>query len=148
MIPFSLMWGGFAIFWEAMALSQGAPIFTVLWGIPFVLVGLFLIFGRFVIDARARAHTIYGLTNRRVIVVSGILSRTITSLPLRTLADVSLRERSDGSGSVFFGRPNPFIGWYGAMWPGMNQYMTPAFERIPQAKLVHDRVLEAQRAAA
>ena len=39
--------------------------------------------------------------------------------------------------------------WYaGVHWPGMGQYSTPGFELIPDAKRVHDKVLEAQRAVA
>lgn len=63
LIPFSLLWCGFAIFWVTMA-SQ-ASIFFAMFGIPFVVIGLMLVFGRFIIDAKLRAHTYYGLTNNR-----------------------------------------------------------------------------------
>jgi hypothetical protein len=151
MIPFSLLWGGFAIFWEAGVLRTDGPnsFFMSIWGIPFVLIGLYMIVGRFFVDARIRAKTAYGLTNRRAIIISGLFSRTINSLPLRTLTDISLQERSDRSGTILLGRPQPYSSWNSGMrWPGMSQYSTPAFEMIPDAKTVHDRLLEAQRAAA
>jgi hypothetical protein len=148
MVPFSLLWGGFAIFWETGVLASDAPTFFALWGVPFVLIGVYMIVGRFFVDAKARANTFYGLTNRRAIIVSGIFSRSTRSLPLRTLSDISVQERRDRTGTVFLGRPYPFATWYAGMqWPGMDQSSTPGFELISEAKRVHDQVLEAQRAA-
>ncbi|MFZ0497973.1 MAG: PH domain-containing protein, partial [Steroidobacteraceae bacterium] len=148
MIPFSFLWGGFAIFWETSVLRSNAPGFFALWGVPFVLVGLYMIVGRFFLDAGVRSRTFYGLTNRRAIIISGLFSKTTNSLPLRTLSDISLQERADRSGTIMLGRPQPYSYWSSSMrWPGMSQYSTPSFEMILDAKRVHDQLLEAQRAA-
>lgn len=149
MIPFSLMWGGFVIFWEASVLEKGAPLFFALWGIPFLIVAAYITVGRFFVDARVRANTFYGLTDRRAIIVSGVFSRTTTSLPLRTLTDISLEERKDGAGTIHLGRPQPFAAWYAGMqWPGIGKYQTPGFELIPNVKGVYAQLIERQRNAA
>jgi hypothetical protein len=110
--------------------------------------GVHMIVGRFFVDARARAKTPYALTNRRAIIVSGIFTQTINSIPLRTLTDISVQERADRTGTILLGRPNPFSSWQaGLQWPGTSQYATPAFELIPEARYVHDQVIAAQRAA-
>ena len=149
MIPVSILWGGFAIYWEATAFTQGAPFFFLLFGIPFVVIGLYMIVGRFFVDARLRANTAYGLTDSRIIILSGVFSRSVSSMPLRTLTDLSLRERQDRSGTVLLGKPHPFASFYGGMqWPGMSQYETPSLELISDAKSVYDRILSAQKGAA
>ena len=67
MIPFSILWCGFAIFWETTVVASGAPFFFKLWGIPFVCVGLYMVFGRFLWTAYVRKNTAYVITTRRII---------------------------------------------------------------------------------
>jgi hypothetical protein len=149
MIPFSLLWGGFAIFWEVSVILTGAPIFFWLFGIPFVLIGLYLIFGRFFTDARTRAATFYGVTNDRIIITSGKHGTRVQSLSLSTLGDITLDERADGSGTITFAAVSPLgrMGNFGA-WPGVGATrgaVPPSFEMIPQAKKVYEMIRGAQR---
>ena len=77
LVPFSLLWGGFAIFWEAgvAGLWPSGPrshetwIFGVIWGIPFVLIGQYFIWGRCLYAAWKKKRMHYAVTDRRVIVV-------------------------------------------------------------------------------
>jgi hypothetical protein len=146
-IPFSLMWCGFAIFWEYGVCRSHAPFFFKLWGIPFVLIGLYLVIGRFFVDAQNRSKTLYGVTNTRVIIISGNFSRQIKSLQLRTLSDISLVERSDDRGTIYLGPQNPMGQNLPPGWPGAGRYAAPAFENIEQAKEVYEIIRKAQTAA-
>lgn len=148
LIPFSLLWGGFAFFWEASVLeAPNAPGFFALFGIPFVGVGVYLIFGRFFADAKQRERTFYVVTNERILIISGLFSRKVKSLNLRTLADLSLSEGSDGEGSISFGGGSPFGSMFGSMpgWPGTDAYVGPRFALIPGARSVFDIIRGAQR---
>ena len=107
LIPFSLFWAGFAVFWETSVLATDAPFFFKLWGIPFVLVGLYITVGRFFLDAKKRANTIYGITNDRIIIKTGLFSREIKSLNIRTLSDITINQKADNSGTITLG-PSDF----------------------------------------
>ena len=144
-IPFSLMWGGFAFFWEASVLRQGAPGFMALWGIPFVLVGIYIILGRFFVDAWMRSRTHYALTDQRAIIISGLVSQQVKSLPLRSMSDITLKERADGSGSIVLGLSTGPYGWFaGSGWPGAGRYQPPTFEMIENVRNVHTMLRDAQ----
>jgi Bacterial PH domain len=146
LIPFSLLWGGFALFWEGSVVNSNAPVFFRLWGIPFVLVGLYLIVGRFFADARLRSRTYYGLTTERIVIVSGLFSRTTKSLQLRTLSEVSLAESRGGVGTITFGAVAP---WWagGGGWPGSQRQVSPAFDSISSARDVYEKIRIAQKQA-
>ncbi len=152
MIPFSLLWGGFAIFWEVMALGipkddAGAVAYVFpLFGLPFVLIGLYMIFGRFIYDAKKRAKTFYGLTDQRAIIISGLFSKGVKSLNLVTLTDVNLTEKSDLSGTITFGHENQFANFFGGnSLPGMGGSTAPKFELIENAKDVYNKLRAQQK---
>lgn len=143
LVPFSMLWGGGVIAWEVMAISAGAPLFVAVWGVPFVFLGLYLIAGRFLVDARRRAATAYALTDRRVIIVSGLFSRSVKSLSLRTLSDVTVTVRRDGSGCIVLG-PQPAWGWY---WMGERMQAAPSFDLVEDARAVYSQLRAAQSEA-
>jgi hypothetical protein len=147
LIPFSLLWGGFAVFWETAVIVTGAPVYFVRWGIPFVLVGCYIVFGRFIVDAHRRARTFYGVTDERILIVSGSLAQQVKSLQLRTLTDISLNQRRDGSGTITFG-PTDFTNIFlTAAWPGTGRAAPPCFDLIEQAREAYDIIRNAQRSA-
>jgi hypothetical protein len=63
-IPFALFWTGFALYWESLMAPSG-QLFMILWGVPFIVVGLHILIGRFVWDRWVRSKTYYGLTDHR-----------------------------------------------------------------------------------
>lgn len=151
MIPFGLMWGGFAIFWEAMALgiwghnSKGSPpIFMALWGIPFVVIGQYMIWGRFVYDGWLKRCTYYGITNQRLIVVQESTKRRSCSMYLEAIPSV---ER-DGSftGTLWFGSKYPLVAGSGRRSRSVNSRFTvgsvPVFADIDDADSVYRLILE------
>jgi len=147
-IPFSLLWCGFAIFWEYSVLqTDKAPGFFALWGIPFVCMGLYMVFGRFLADAKQRTRTYYAVSSERVLIVSGLFTRQVKSLSIRTLTDVSLTEKSNGEGTITFGPQAPFSVMYGGIqgWPGADKSLGPRFDLIPDAKIAYDFIRKLQR---
>src|SRR4051812_42746606 len=71
LIPFSLVWLGVAVFCETMVFSMDALFFS-LFGLPFVLMGIYLVIGRFFHEAWQRSKTHYAVTNQRILILSGI----------------------------------------------------------------------------
>lgn len=148
-VPFGLFFFGFAVVWTVLA-YRGAPLFA-LCGAPFLLVGSYVAFGRFFVEAKQRARTYYAVTDRRVIIMSGLLSRTVRSLDLATLRDVSVSEKKDGTGLVDFGGKSGIermFGQFGAFGSyGFNPMDASSFQLIERPREVYNTVLAAKRAA-
>jgi hypothetical protein len=119
----------------------GPELFFRLWGIPFVFVGLYFVFGRFFADALARSRTYYGVTNERALIVTTWFGRRVRSIGLRTLGDVSTSERSDQSGTITFGAGQPTAQPFGRS----SRYSPPAFDMIDNVKNVYQLIISTQK---
>jgi hypothetical protein len=124
---------------------MNAPLIMKLWGIPFVLIGLFMVFGRFFLDARLRKKTFYAVTTERIIVIGGLRSRQVRSLQLRTLTDIGLNERSDGSGTITFGPQLVTAQYVAPELQARGRYGFPMFDQIERAKEVYNIIQKAQK---
>jgi hypothetical protein len=153
LIPLSILWGGFAIFWEASVLSdrgqdQGAPLFFVLWGIPFVAFGLYFIFGRFFYKAYRKRRTSYAVTSRRVLILTMLRRRQLQAAFSDSIPAIAKSIRADGVGSLVFGN----VSWVNNMYAntgleGMGRYKGSApmaFYDIPDAERVY-QIVNGQR---
>jgi hypothetical protein len=134
-IPFTLAWLAFAIFWEVSVLTRPTPGFFALWGAMFVAVGVYVAFGRFLVAWREADRTTYALTDQRVLIVGGALGLRIRELSLRALPPPILDQGADGVGTITFGQPFMQEAWLPAGWPMMGR-STPAFVAIEGASNV------------
>jgi hypothetical protein len=146
-VPFSLMWGGFAIFWETMAVSIGTPWFFKLWGIPFVLAGLYMIAGRFFVDAYRRSQTWYGVTSDSALILRQGWAGKLQRLYLPSINKIDLELAPAGTGTITFGDA-PAATWFSGRqnWSGGPD--APSFEGIGEAQRVYDLCVKAQRSSA
>lgn len=110
-IPFAVFWSVFTFFWEYSATNHfgqdgSPPWFFALWGIPFILAGQYMLWGRFVYATWQKQKVLYAVTNRRVMVITRAFSGKFVDGDLRNLSSVSLTTRNDGAGTIEFS-PQP-----------------------------------------
>jgi len=100
LVPFSLFWGGGVIFLEFGAITSGTNIIFPILGVPFVLIGLYLLFGRFYIDLYRRKNTLYALTNHRLLTIQKLRKKNVKSINLSFVSNTNISENRDGSGTI------------------------------------------------
>lgn len=139
-VPFSLLWGGFALLgipWEA-----GVPI---LFALVFKTAGLYLIAGRFIVDIIRRSMLQYGLTDRSAVIISSFMGGSTLVVDLWSAPEISLRSRGGDEGSIYFDiPPSPFDRNNFQPWGGGPS--VPAFEFVPEAQRVYEFALGARSA--
>ena len=71
----------------------------MIWGLPFVGVGIYLLFGRLLHAAYLRNKTFYVVTNKKLIIKKG--NRIIT-YPSHDLPQTTLHIHNNGNGTISF----------------------------------------------
>jgi hypothetical protein len=150
-LPFFLAWsGGVGAAIVSMLRSPKGDIIGVFVLLAvFAPIALYLIVGRFLVDARQRSKTFYAVSNERVVIVWGLFSRTVKSIDLKFFGEMTLTERRNGRGSIVFGPLSPFdwMHWSGAAgFPGMGSRLAGRFDGIPDVRSVYNTIKTAQRA--
>ena len=142
LIPFSMLWFGFALFWEYMALKGGISIMS-LFGLPFIVIGSYVFAGRFFADSLSRKNTIYGVTDTRVIIRSGIFQKSTQSLNIRAMSDLIIKEKKDGTGTILFGPADALYRQFNGMrtW---RQTQPSSLEMIEEVRKVYNIIVEQQ----
>src|ERR1700677_443790 len=120
-----VLWGGFALFWEASVLSSSgaqSSLINALWGVPFVVVGLYLTVGRLFARRWIRERTLYALTDQRAIAIAPAWPRGLRtkSVWLGSHPAVEKRTGRGGQGTLLIGSLPRANRWLTAEpgWPG------------------------------
>jgi hypothetical protein len=127
-IPFTLIWTGFFVFWEGNALgywgraSQTGEtnLFNTLWGIPFLIVGNYMVWGRFLLDAWLKRRTYYAVTNRRVLIMQMGWKKRTNWMYLEAIPAIE-REGVE-TGTLWFGKKYPVIAGRGQKTRSMSRF--------------------------
>jgi hypothetical protein len=142
LIPFSLFWAGFTIFWnvEAWTINANADLPFKLFGLPFLAAGLYITFGRFLLDMRLRRRLVYLVTDRRILILKQGSSATSKSLDIKRLPALELEERPDGAGTIRFGPSGNWLngGNFGIWQPTLDP--TPQFIRIANVRSAYELI--------
>ncbi len=108
LIPFGLVFFGFTIFWLLGAsgfLSEPHQFsaFGLLFGIPFVSMGFYMAFGRFIAKSWKQRNTYYAVTNQRVLVFCTVPNRYLQTLSIDAIPTLNKSANSAGTGTIDFG---------------------------------------------
>lgn len=109
LIPVTVLWASFAVFWNVMVWRTGAPIVFRLFGLPFLIVGAYVLIGRFFVKKRRKQRSEYALTADRAIICDS--RGTVRDIPLTTTSVEQSRSRDGQHITVTFGAAGGGGGW-------------------------------------
>lgn len=147
LIPFSIVWfGGVLLIALETIFSASnddggnssifAPVLLL-----FLAVGFYMAIGRFFVDMVARRRTGYAVTTRRALILGGLRSTKIKSMPL--VPDLKVIASGTDRGSLKFGPDAKHTGRFGPNLAGSHTHPF-MFERIASVQNVYRIVCDVQ----
>lgn len=147
LIPFGLFFFCFSIFWilGASGFLSGAHQLSAfgLFGIPFVLVGAYTLFGRFFVKSWKQKNTYYAVTDQRILILCTAPSRSLQTVYINTLPALNKSIGSEGVGTIEFGNTSPRAAMYansGMEFMGGMLAAEPAFYDIKNVNSVYELI--------
>ncbi len=98
--------------------SLGQVIVGVIGGLPFIVMGLYLTLGRFIYKNWHKRHTVYAVTNTRVLSISDLGRIIVRDQPIDEIPDLRKSSGRGGLGTITFGKSPFAASWCGNT--GMN----------------------------
>ncbi len=142
-IPFSLMWLGFVIIWEYSTVAYHYPWVFHFFGVPMVVIGLYMAFGRFVFKRYKKKHSNYILTNKRAIEAYDVAWLGYKEKSLKDVGRMVRFVEKDGYGCLIFDDINP--AYMMKLNDGMERFRRKTknvigFYDIPEAEALYKEV--------
>jgi hypothetical protein len=143
LIPFSFLWCVIVFVFAAAAFFSGEVI-VILFAAVFLILGLFVLIGRFIWKIKRRRNTFYAVTNKRVLVFTDVWTKDVQAVFIESIPVINRLIRSNGSGTIKFGNMS-FLGSLNES-TGMDFLLppygreVPVFYDIKDARKVYDTV--------
>jgi hypothetical protein len=117
-------------------------------GIPFVVFGQYLIWGRFFYAAWKKGRILYGLTQKRLLILDTVWKRSLQSTYIDQIPVIDKSVRADGIGTLRFGHLPLQTGRRSMVsFDSLNTYGIPVFVDIENAETVYAQVAELREKA-
>lgn len=101
MFPFALFWTAFALLLEGSVIMSEAPLIYCVFGVPFVLIGIFLLYSSFFSNVFAKGKTIYVVTNKKLMIK---VDNDIEIYMPDELPPMKIKLYKNGNGTIIFSR--------------------------------------------
>lgn len=140
-VVFMIFWFGFAVFWTIMAAAAGG--FFAVFGIPFLLIGGYMLYHLFVGQKKQLASAVYAVTDRRAIILCADRRGTgCTEFLFSRLSNITMDEVDGTTGTIRFLPDPPYYSGYDS--PRYRRGRSPDYD-LRTAFLAIDRVQEVYR---